>query len=191
MKLQLAFWMTLMTMIPNLGSANEFPSHAPDDPSVLVGPVSRESVEEAVPAWVQAEGESHPDAAAAQALTKVEPGAEVVVFLGTWCGDSRREVSRFWRALDEIGGPVPFKIELNAVDRQKNDPIGLAKASDIRFVPTFIVKRGGKEVGRIVETSPNGIETDLGALLTGKAHGVLSASQDTGAEPATPSSPQH
>ena len=44
MKLQLAFWMILMTTIPALGSANEFPSHAPDDPSVLVGPVGRDSV---------------------------------------------------------------------------------------------------------------------------------------------------
>lgn len=190
MKLQLAFWMILMTMIPSLGSAEETPKHAPDDPSVLVGPVVRENVEEAVPAWVQVEGESHPDAAAAQALTAVEPGAEVTVFLGTWCGDSRREVSRLWRAFDETGGPIPFKIEYIAVDREKKDPAGMAAASDIRFVPTFIVKRDGKEVGRIVETSPNGIETDLGALLTGKAHGVLSASQDTGTEPA-PSSPSH
>jgi hypothetical protein len=191
MKLQLAFWMILMTTLPGLAAANETPSHAPDDPSVLVGPVGRENVEAAVPAWVQTEGESHPDAAAAKALTAVEPGGEVTVFLGTWCGDSRREVSRLWRALDEIGGTVPFKIEYNAVDREKKDPAGMAEASGIRFVPTFIVKRGGKEVGRIVESSPNGIEADLGALLTGKAQGVLSASQETAAEPANPTSPPH
>jgi hypothetical protein len=48
-------------------------------------------------------------------------------------------------------------------------------------VPTFIVVRGGREVGRIVESSPNGVESDLLALLTGKAQGVISTRKDLGA----------
>lgn len=144
--------------------------------AVLVGPTTREKVE-ASPEWVQAEVEAKPDAGAAQALGTVEPGAEVTVFLGTWCGDSRREVPRLWKALDTEGGAVPFQIRYIAVDHDKKQPADLIKENDVRYLPTLIVRRGGHEVGRIVETSPHGVEQDLLALLTGKASGVLSSSR--------------
>jgi hypothetical protein len=159
------------------------------DESVLVGAVTREQVEAAVPDWVQAEAESQPNAAAAKALAAVEPGAEVTVFLGTWCGDSRRELSRLWRALDETGGAVPFEIRYVGVDENKEQPADLVSAHDVRYVPTFIVRRGGREVGRIVEHSPHGVEEDLLALLTGESQGLLSASPQLATETTPPSSP--
>jgi thiol-disulfide isomerase/thioredoxin len=147
------------------------------EPPALVGAATREQVE-AVPEWVQAEVDAKPDAGAAQALAAVEPGAEVTVYLGTWCSDSRREVPRFWKAVDAAGGSVPFAVRYVAVDHAKKEPAGLLKQDDVRFLPTIIVRRGGREVGRIVETSPHGVEQDLLALLTGKATGVLSTRQD-------------
>jgi len=141
--------------------------------AVLVGPATREQIEGAAPEWVQAEVEAQPDAGKARALAAVAPGAEVTVFLGTWCGDSRREVPRFWRALDLAGGSIPFKISYVTVDRHKKEPAGPVTESGVQFLPTFIVRRDGREVGRIVETSPHGIENDLLALLTGKASGVI------------------
>jgi thiol-disulfide isomerase/thioredoxin len=155
---------------------------APEE-AALVGPTTREKVE-ASPEWVRAEVDAKPDAGAAQALGTVEPGAEVTVFLGTWCGDSRREVPRLWKALDAEGGAVPFQIRYVGVDHDKKQPVDLIKENDVRYLPTFIVRRGGHEVGRIVETSPHGVEQDLLALLTGKASGVLSTRQDLA--PATP-----
>lgn len=157
--------------------------------AVLVGPATREQIEDASPDWVQAEVESHPDAEAAKALAAVEPGAEVTVFLGTWCGDSRREVPRLWRAIDEAGGAVPFKISYVAVDRQKKEPAGAATENGILYVPTFIVRRDGHEVGRIVEEAPHGIEHDLADLLKGKAHGVIATRQDVA--PAGDANPPH
>ena len=153
----------------------------PKEESVPTGSMTREQIEAAVPDWVQSQVESKPDAAAAQALAQVEPGAEVTVFLGTWCSDSRRAVPRLWSAIDAAGGVVPFKVTYIAVDREKKDPAGQAAKSDIRYVPTFIVVRDGHEVGRIVESSPNGVEADLLALLTGKAQGVISTREDLGA----------
>jgi hypothetical protein len=145
--------------------------------SVLVGAVTREQVEAHSPEWVQAEVEAQPDAGAAQALASPEPGAEVTVYLGTWCGDSRREVSRFWKALDQTGGAVPFQVRYVGVDREKKEPARV-KEDGVLYLPTFIVRRGGHEVGRIVETSPHSVEQDLLALLTGKAQGVLATRED-------------
>jgi hypothetical protein len=155
------------------------------DDHVLVGKVTREQIENTVPAWVANTVESEIDPAAATALTTVEPGAEVVIVLGTWCSDSAREVPRFWRALDQVGGMVPFDVVYEAVDREKNRPKELVDSLDLRYVPTFIVRRGGHEVGRVVEEAPHGIETDLLALLTGEAGGVLSGRPDLANDGAT------
>jgi hypothetical protein len=141
--------------------------------------VSRRSVE-ALPAWAAARAAAAPDPAAARALRDVPPGATVRVYLGTWCPDSRREVTRFWKALDQAGGPVPFAVELVAVDRDKAAPGGLADGAALRYVPTFVVLRRGKEVGRIVESAPAGIEADLAALLRGARTGVVSGRADLG-----------
>lgn len=154
----------------------------------LVGPATREQIEGSSPEWVQAQVDAKPDAATAKALASVPPGAEVTIFLGTWCGDSRREVPRFWRGLDETGGAVPFQVSYITVDRLKKEPAGPVTENDVRYLPTFIVRRDGREVGRIVETSPNGIEHDLLALLTGKAHGVIATRTDL--SPADAARPQ-
>ena len=117
-----------------------------------------------------------------EALSTVPPGAELTVYLGTWCEDSQREIARFWRALDETGGMVPFTIEYVAVDRDKLEPANLLCDADLEYVPTFVVTRDGREVGRVVEESPEGIEIHLLALLTGEAEGVVSARDDLGGE---------
>ncbi len=169
---------TLMVVLPAAAAP------APGDPGVLLGPVTREQVEAAAPAWVQAGVDAKPDLEAARALAAVPAGAEVTVLLGTWCGDSRREVSRLWRAFDEIGasaaggaaGGLPFTVTYVGVDEAKKEPAAEVSAAGLRYVPTFIVRRGGREVGRIVEKPPHGIEADLAALLDGKATGLLTAS---------------
>ena len=160
------------------GSGNTAAIEPTKEEGVLVGDVTREQIEEAVPDWAQAEADSAPDPATCQGLAAVEPGADVTVFLGTWCGDSRREVPRLWKALDLAGPAVPFEIHYVGVDRDKKEPGGRPAGDDIRYVPTFIVRRNGQEIGRIVEHSPAGIEKDLLALLNGQAHGLITSRTD-------------
>lgn len=146
--------------------------------AVLIGDLTRDQIEEALPDWVMAESDSTPDPDSSRSLAQVERGAEVTVFLGTWCGDSRREVPRLWRALDLAGPVAPFELHYIGVDEAKQEPGGRVKTSDVLFVPTFIVHRGGREVGRIVEHAPGGVEKDLLALLTGQAHGLITSRTD-------------
>lgn len=155
---------------------------------VLIGATSREAVEAFSPDWVEAEVTSQPEDAGTRALASVEPGAEVEIFLGTWCGDSRREVPRLWKALDQLGS-TPFRLRYVAVDRGKKEPAGSIAESGVLYLPTLIVKRNGQEVGRIVETSPHGVESDLADLLSGKASGLLTTRTDLG--PVSPANPGH
>jgi thiol-disulfide isomerase/thioredoxin len=146
---------------------------------VLTGPIDRARIEAEVPNWRDELAHAEIDGAAARALAEVPPGAEVDVFLGTWCGDSRRVVSRLFRALEEVPEERrPFAIRFIAVDREKRDPDGLSDGRDIRFVPTIIVTREGTEIGRIVESAPSGVEVDLGRLLRGEATGTLTLRTD-------------
>lgn len=135
-------------MHPTYNSSNEAP---------LVGTLTRAQILD-LPSW-QAAFE-HSTATGALAGS---PGAEVVVYLGTWCGDSRREVTRLWRALD--AAPAPFTLRYVGVDRDKQVPASEGDV-DLQRVPTFVVRREGREIGRIVEHAPRGIEIELTEILT-------------------------
>lgn len=136
-------------------------------PPILVGPTTRSEIEETLPDWrASAEGATF-DRESARALANVAPGAEVDVYLGTWCSDSRREVSRLFRAMEEVSSP-PFALRFIAVGRDKRAP-----GIELEYVPTIIVRRDGREVGRIVERAPRGIERELLDLLNGDSHGVI------------------
>jgi hypothetical protein len=136
-------------------------------PNILTGDLHRARLA-SLPGWavLEDDGRDAPafDAQAARALATVAPGADVVVVLGTWCGDSRRELPRLWRALD-LAGAVPFALRYIGVDRDKTAPGFDRAALRIERVPTFVVSRGGREVGRIVERAPDGLERELLALL--------------------------
>jgi hypothetical protein len=188
-------FLALLCAAPALGAAP--PPPAAPSSQELVGAITRDEVEAAVPAWVQAGVEAKPDLDAARALLAVAPGAEVTILLGTWCSDSRREISRLWRALDAIGdagsgaGSLPFSLTYIGVDEAKQQPAAAVAAAGLQYVPTLIVRRHGREVGRIVEQSPHGVEIDLLALLDGRASGLLTASPKLLAEgkAAPPSAP--
>lgn len=85
------------------------------------------------------------------------------LFLGTWCGDSRREVPRLEKIFIELG--IDFnQLSIITVDRDKVSPDNEQEGKDIRYVPTLIVRNNDVEVGRIVE-SPSSesatLESDL------------------------------
>jgi thiol-disulfide isomerase/thioredoxin len=97
-------------------------------------------------------------------IRMVQPGAEFLVFFGSWCSDSKREVPRFMKIADLAGVPAE-RIRLHGLDRSKKSPDGFADPYSIVRVPTFIVLRGGREEGRIVERPLGTLEGDLLTIL--------------------------
>lgn len=85
----------------------------------------------------------------------------ITVFLGTWCGDSHRDFPRFMKIAEALKYPEN-KLTIIAVNRKKESPAGEEAKFNIQRVPTFIVSKYGKEIGRIVEFSKSGyLEKDL------------------------------
>ena len=91
-------------------------------------------------------------------------GAELWVFLATWCGDCKRELPRLLRLLTAVGWPED-RLRLIGVDWDKRDSAGLAERWRVERVPTFIVVRAGHEVGRLVERPLKSLEQDIATLL--------------------------
>jgi tetratricopeptide (TPR) repeat protein len=90
------------------------------------------------------------------------------VFLGTWCGDSRREVPRFVKLLDAVGFPHQrlTLVGLSAEDSvYKQSPTREERGRHIYRAPTFILSKKGAEAGRIVEFPVLSLERDLLAIL--------------------------
>jgi thiol-disulfide isomerase/thioredoxin len=97
-------------------------------------------------------------------IGNVSAGVDFLVFLGTWCGDSRREVPHFLKIADRCG-IGQSRVRLHGLDRSKKSREGLADQYHIERVPTFIFLRNGNEIGRITE-KPNGtLEADMLAIL--------------------------
>ncbi|UAN00093.1 thioredoxin family protein [Polaribacter litorisediminis] len=90
-------------------------------------------------------------------------------FMGTWCGDSRRETPRFYKILEETGFDETY-FELITVGRNKKTPDNLQEGFNIIRVPTFIFFKDGKEVGRFVEYPRETLEKDILKIVTGQPY---------------------
>lgn len=89
----------------------------------------------------------------------------LIVFMGTWCEDSHRDFPRLMKILDELKFPEG-KLSIIAVNRKKESPSGEEGLYNIQKVPTIIVQKYGKEIGRIIEMPTTGyIERDLVEIL--------------------------
>jgi thiol-disulfide isomerase/thioredoxin len=97
-------------------------------------------------------------------LRSVADSVETVVFLGTWCPDSKRQVPHFLKVADSAGIPSA-RIRLYALDRTKSSDDGMSARYTIERVPTFVFLKQGKEVGRIVEVPQLSIEEDMLTIL--------------------------
>jgi tetratricopeptide (TPR) repeat protein len=89
---------------------------------------------------------------------------KIKIFFGTWCGDTKREMPRFLKVLDQIGFPKE-NITLIALDNEgnayKQSPNHEEKSMSIYRVPTFIFYEKGKEIARINELPVQSTERDL------------------------------
>lgn len=90
----------------------------------------------------------------------------IVVVMGSWCGDSQDQVPRMYKIFDAIGLNED-QITLICVNRNKQCIEGndIVQSIVVEKVPTIVVYRHQKEVGRIIETPTISLEEDLLKIL--------------------------
>ena len=106
-----------------------------------------------------------PDQAILDSLKLKKKGVEILIILGTWCSDSQEQVPKFFKILDKIKFDRK-SIEMICVNRDKDAGDVETVNYNIQKVPTFIVYRKGREIGRIVETPYTSLEKDLLMFFT-------------------------
>ena len=103
-----------------------------------------------------------------ETLNKLKPlfeNIEITVFMGTWCSDSRKEIPVFFKLIDKLR-INENSIELIGMTLEKTTPDSLELDQNLINVPTFIFKKDGKEINRIVEFPLETIEKDILEILT-------------------------
>lgn len=107
-----------------------------------------------------------PEAGALKAFTENKAAVHIVVFGGTWCDDTKTLLPKFFKLLDVTGFPQS-QVTVIGVDRSKKAQYNLTEAFQVYNVPTFIVMRNGKEIGRVVEYGKYGMfDKELGEILS-------------------------
>lgn len=97
-------------------------------------------------------------------------GVSVLCFMGTWCGDSKRETPRFYKIMETAKFDFTKNFKLIALNRAKKTPDNLQKEYDILRIPTFIFYKKGEELGRYVEYPRESMEKDILKIIKGKPY---------------------
>ncbi|MFM8710299.1 MAG: thioredoxin family protein, partial [Sphingomonadales bacterium] len=88
-----------------------------------------------------------------------------LVFMGTWCEDSHFIIPRFF-AMADAAGLAADRISLAGVDRNKTTWGQLSATLQVDLVPTIIVYRQGKELGRVIEYGRYGqFDREIGEII--------------------------
>ncbi len=83
-----------------------------------------------------------------QLKNKWKPNLQIIAFGGSWCPDTHREMPGFFKVLQDANIPEEA-VELYFLDRSFDSGTDLEEKYQVTSVPTFVVLRSGKEIGRI------------------------------------------
>lgn len=139
------------------------------DNPMLIGLSQRSDYEQRIEfkEWFKEEYETYViDEETVELLSTVEDEIIIECYMGTWCGDSRREVPRMYKIMDQIKFNDK-NLKIVSVDRDRVSPGGEQKGKNIHHVPTIIFYNKGKEIGRIIESPVGSLEEDFTDIFMG------------------------
>lgn len=116
----------------------------------------------------------HPNGQLVEQLKKIPTkDLSIRIFMGTWCGDTKRELPKLIKVLDAMNFPQS-SIKILALSSKdefyKQSKNREEKGYHVFRVPTFVIERQGFEVNRIVELPVFSMESDLLTILSGQAY---------------------
>jgi hypothetical protein len=124
--------------------------------------------------WYQKEYAAYiPDAKTSDSLRSLVRSCRFELFLGTWCGDSKKQVPRIMKLLHNMG-VKPSAVTIIAVGNRdtlyKQSPTHEEQGKEIYRVPHLNIYKNGKEIGRITETPVKTWESDMLAIVRGEQY---------------------
>jgi thiol-disulfide isomerase/thioredoxin len=87
-----------------------------------------------------------------------------IVYAATWCDDTKDLLPKFYKTAYEAEFTTK-EVQLYLMDRDKKTTDGSAQLLHIDKVPTIVVFRSGRMIGRIVETTSKPVEQEILDLI--------------------------
>ncbi|MBU2650733.1 MAG: thioredoxin family protein [Bacteroidetes bacterium] len=139
------------------------------DREVVVGYCNRDGLQwgEFLESYVEEYDIYTPEIKYLKKIRKKLDDTKIVIVLGTWCSDSKTQVPRFLKVLDQIDFNES-NLTMIGVDRSKTAGDLNIRDLSIERVPTFIFYHDGFEIGRIIETPETTLERDTYKILRKK-----------------------
>ncbi|MBM3790741.1 MAG: hypothetical protein FJW35_10400 [Acidobacteria bacterium] len=127
--------------------------------------ITREKILAHGPVWQEKHDAFEPAADMLDAIKQgPHTGLEIDVYLGLWCPDSRNNVPLFVKIMDRLALEVPVRY-FDVPRKPSSDVTYYVEEFEVRRVPTFIFRRDGREIGRIVENPEAGMLEDMMDIL--------------------------
>ncbi|MGB7842202.1 MAG: thioredoxin family protein [Salinimicrobium sp.] len=146
-------------------------SEVNEQQDILVGEITKEDLTQApYSSWFDPMFKSYEPSE--EVLEKVKNNIndyKIMVFMGTWCGDSKAEVPKLYKLLEESGYDMD-NIEMQAVRHDKTLPDDLQEEYNVHHVPTIIFYKDGKEVNRFVEYPQEDFGKDIAKIVSGQEY---------------------
>lgn len=142
-----------------------------DETPFLLGRINKEGLtSENYNQWFSKTFENYElDQATIKAIGSKLQEYQITLFMGTWCGDSKKEVPRFYKILEACDFPED-QLTVIALSRKsymyKQSPNHYEAGLNIHRVPTFVFYKDRKEVNRIVEHPVESLEKDILSIIT-------------------------
>ncbi len=122
-------------------------------------------MKESTCSWLEEGAEAYtPNRSAIEGLSTVWKDYRFVLFIGTWCDDTKNLLPKFYKTMLEAG-ISPYSIEMYGVNRTKQSLKDEHKFYKLERVPTIIIMHQKREVGRIVESVNTSIEEEMLAIM--------------------------
>ena len=139
---------------------------------VLLGDIAQEDIQQKLGDWDTEYFEYTPDSDVVFDIAGYIEDVDITLVLGTWCSDSRYEVPKLWKILEEADYPISqmkmYAVGSSRFKRTMPIPpvvfdwsVNLKKWYDVQLMSTVIFERDGVELGRIIETPKKTLEQDV------------------------------
>jgi len=126
----------------------------------LVGPLSKEDILQNFPDWEVEVASYVPNQEMIEKLKSIQSEIKIEIFLGTWCSDTKSNVSAYFKIMDMVDNPL-FMTTYVGIPKDKDSRKPFIEGKNITNVPTFIIFMNNQEKGRIIENPIKSVEEDL------------------------------
>lgn len=140
-----------------------------DSSDLLIGEITlRDLQQPAFASWFEKNYKDyHPAPNVMEKLRPLMDDVTIMLFMGTWCHDSQREVPRLMKLLKLVEFDAS-NLRIIGLSTNKTSSFGIEQVFNIKRTPTIVLFHDGTDIGRVVERPQTTLEQDMLAIIEGR-----------------------